>query len=1083
MSILGIQPSDFFVLRSPFLAFDELIDWGREDSGFYSDSADRRSAHTWQRRTLALRQRLQSIMSRPEVRIAIYIASPSLFQSIEQWINNPTSKKGRQTERAIVKYFSRMCSRATPFGLFSSYSLGMVGLSSDQHDCALTLSCRDLSRVKNRMDFAFLCNVATWIAGQPAIQSEMRYVSNPSLVDVGEAWHYIEEIEAPGEEEHQLCQIASNEYLTEILRWGTKPRTLHEIRDGLKSKEFTTVFSDDDIREYLAELVSAQVLVPISRPTITGEPALNQLIQSHAGISQAHDIHRDLVRVQTLLSSMNAKGVNVTVSDYHNLASAAERFPIKMDIATLVQVDTQRPLVQRTLSPSILSEAFNTLELLCRMGQTNELSELRIFREAFRARYEEAWVPLSVALDEEVGIGFGSHSGTESSALARDIILSTSKPTADHNLLHSILAANVSRCLESVERELILDPDLFPPLDEASLKLPHSFAVMFSVASDPENSNAGEPLLVWDGAVGPSGVRLLGRFCEGDEELTSKVREHLLDEQSCVPDAIFAEVAFLPRMRLGNVLARPYLRHYEIPYNARTEIAEDRRIDIADLFVSVKTDGRIVLHSRRLDKQIIPRLSTAHGFVNPYLPPIYRFLTALQNQQGCGVPSFNWGALAELPMLPRVRVGRTILSCARWRLSKQELLKLAKVDGWDANRALQALREERGLPRWVRLMEGDTLLTTDLDNELSVDALLHSLRRLDTAVLVEMLPLPEEMWLKGPEGRYHNEIVVPLLRRPKGGQGEHIDSSAPFSATSIYSESRRRIVGSEWLYIRLYASANMIDRLLTSDIRGLCLRIAKKSLISKWFFVRYADPRPHVRLRFAGDPHYLTSVVLPEISLEVQRLIQARTVSDFVLDSYVPELERYGGQFGMLLSEELFCIDSEIVLDVLEMIGADPAQVLRWRVAIVLIDQYLTAFGLTSVAKLSLIKDLRDRHLQAVELGKEQKRRLSERFREERPFLEGALDSKGDSICPGLAQRIKETAGQLSPLVSRFKSYVESGNLSVSVNEFLASHLHMHINRVAKGQTRLHEVIVYDFLTRLYTSCLARQEFTIPDIV
>ena len=93
-----IAHSGFFALRTPLLSLDELLKWseGLESSrNPEAISADR----------VKLRERLREIIARPEIREAIFVASPDLDDSIELWFREPDSDKGQRTERALVRYY------------------------------------------------------------------------------------------------------------------------------------------------------------------------------------------------------------------------------------------------------------------------------------------------------------------------------------------------------------------------------------------------------------------------------------------------------------------------------------------------------------------------------------------------------------------------------------------------------------------------------------------------------------------------------------------------------------------------------------------------------------------------------------------------------------------------------------------------------------------------------------------------------------------------------------------------------------------------------------------------------------------
>ncbi len=68
-----------------------------------------------------------------------------------------------------------------------------------------------------------------------------------------------------------------------------------------------------------------------------------------------------------------------------------------------------------------------------------------------------------------------------------------------------------------------------------------------------------------------------------------------------------------------------------------------------------------------------------------------------------------------------------------------------------------------GLPRWVSLVDGDNVLPVDLDNVVSVDTFVRTVRHRDGVLLEELYPGPDELVASSPEGDHAVEVVVPLL--------------------------------------------------------------------------------------------------------------------------------------------------------------------------------------------------------------------------------------------------------------------------------------------------------------------------------
>src|SRR5439155_12200241 len=118
--------------------------------------------------------------------------------------------------------------------------------------------------------------------------------------------------------------------------------------------------------------------------------------------------------------------------------------------------------------------------------------------------------------------------------------------------------------------------------------------------------------------------------------------------------------------------------------------------------------------------------------------------------------------------------------------------------------------------------------------------------------------------------------------------------------------------GSEWLYARIDCGAAAADRVL-QVVAELARGAVREEAATGWFFIRYADPEWHLRVRLRGDPARLASEVLPRLHAALQPLAEQRIVSGFRLDTYRREVERYGGPAAIEAVETIFCVDSDCV--------------------------------------------------------------------------------------------------------------------------------------------------------------------------
>ncbi|HKO58838.1 MAG TPA: lantibiotic dehydratase, partial [Thermoanaerobaculia bacterium] len=97
------RDAGFFVLRTPLLPFDTLLEWADAGPG-----EDELLAH------------LRTLTERPEIAEALALASADLSLALEE-------KPGRKVLLALARYVTRMSSRPTPFGLLAGCSVGVMG--------------------------------------------------------------------------------------------------------------------------------------------------------------------------------------------------------------------------------------------------------------------------------------------------------------------------------------------------------------------------------------------------------------------------------------------------------------------------------------------------------------------------------------------------------------------------------------------------------------------------------------------------------------------------------------------------------------------------------------------------------------------------------------------------------------------------------------------------------------------------------------------------------------------------------------------------------------------------------------------
>ena len=1070
------------MFRTPLLPFEELEAWsaGLEAVHVPSDrpeELERALAADRER----LRERLRSLCDRPEILEALFLASPSLVDGLPLWLSQPDSKKGQRVERVLVRYFYRMTARATPFGLFSGCSLGPLAAET-----RLALGPRPAYERHTRLDMDYLFALCEELGRDPRIREGLLYRPNSSLYRAAGRLRYAEARLVKKVRSHHLVAVEPTDYLEDTLGRASAGARIADLAAALVASDPDGEISVEDASEYVNELIDSQILVSDLSPLVTGPEAIHELIDLLRGLpGDAPLASTKLAQARDELAALDAGGPGSSPERYRALAQELEALPTPVELARLFQLDMVKPGNQPALGTAVLEEALQGIDLLRRLSPKRQ-DLLDTFRKDFSERYGEGREVLLVeALDEEIGIGFerSSDVGAEASPLLHGLPLAP--PAADASVTwggrESYLLDRLTQALATGAQEIELTPKdverLSPYSGPNGGEVPHladAFQMMIHVAAtSPEALAAGDFQILLGGAVGPSGARLLGRFCHADPELHRQVEAHLRQEEAHRPDAIYAEIVHLPQGRIGNILSRPVLRQHEIPFLGRSGTPAENQIPITDLTVTVR-GSRIILRSKRLGREVIPRLTSAHNYRRGSLG-IYRFLCMLQTQGTQGGAVWSWGALDSSPFLPRVTAGRLVLARATWVMTGDEIKELVKPTGAARLIALRAWRERRRIPRLATLTDGDNELLIDFENVLSVETFLDLVEERDRARLSELYPDPDRLVARGPEGRFLHEILIPFVTLPR--ESTRVAAREATGAAGAPALRRSFPPGSEWLYVKLYTGTSTADGLLR-DVVGPAVREALASgAADSWFFLRYADPEWHLRVRLHGDPAALHGQVLPALQESLAGFMADGRLWKVQLDTYDREVERYGGPEGIELAERLFRADSDAVLEIVEMIEGDEGADIRWRLALLGCDLLLSDLGLTPEAKQTAIEHLRTSFLREFSGGKPLRVQLDQKLRAERRSLAALLEGGAgvDDILAPAFDVLARRSRAIAPIAEEMRARETAGRLTVPVAEMSTSFVHMFVNRIIRSAARAHELVLYDFLHQLHASREARR--------
>lgn len=130
------------------------------------------------------------------------------------------------------------------------------------------------------------------------------------------------------------------------------------------------------------------------------------------------------------------------------------------------------------------------------------------------------------------------------------------------------------------------------------------------------------------------------------------------------------------------------------------------------------------------------------------------------------------------------------------------------------------------------------------------------------------------------------------------------------------------------------------DDVLIQLVRPLIARATTEALLSRWFYIRYNEGGPHVRLRLLADNDDCASL-LRELVVDETRIHNANVrigqfptsdehapsgvVSHLAWVDYEPETRRYGGPSAIEVAEDLFHRSSCTAMEMIARTHGEPA--------------------------------------------------------------------------------------------------------------------------------------------------------------
>ena len=907
-----------------------------------------------------------------ELKGMIKEASPSFFQIICDLKKEDLINQDDKVAYTLWKYFNRARHRATPFGRFSG-----ISVVPQQKQGLIVLN--DNLTLIHFIDWqATSVQLANTVAH---FKSSNEYLLNASLYKVGHQYRYIYFDKG----RFEIAVIPEFPELRLIVNFCNKKRNKSDLSEEL----FKAMDLDKaSIDQLLTQLISLQVLISDCTPNITGEDFFLRKVYNKVNNHETPYI----IAERKVINGGYNNSLNKHLTELVNFLN--NHLPESID------------------------------------------SNFLAFIKGFKRKFELRFIPLALALDPELGIGYANlESNQLHNAALTDRIKYRNGAQLPQINYDPFLVFLLNRSMQGP----VINLEDFNSEQPCTPKpLPNSFSVIL---------HHFESLGIIEHIGGATANSLIGRFSLGVPAIETMGKRLAAIEQEANADILFFDVAYQAERHIDNVNRRKSFYNYELPILSWSCFDEPLHID--DILVGV-LENEIILYSKKYGKRMVPRIPSAYNYHRSDLP-LFRFLCDLQHQNIRTKLSFKLKELLpELDHYSRVIYKDLVISPESWRVPGDLVNELIN-DKKNCNNIIQRWLHQINLEVPFTVGEGDqTLLIFPFNDDDISKLTTYFLKNAGRPIYLSEAFVTDDHMVTTKSGK---PLAAQIILNFTHTQRVYSTVDETVRGIKYHSEHTMIPPGNKWLYFAIYSHPGRFNDLLQNPIARF-LKTHRK-YIEKWFFIRYDDHGPHLRLRILLKKSEHTFILIEGLQQVLNKEIQTGMIADMQIKSYFPEITRYGID-RLSYIEDFFYYDSRYAIQVLKKkIDNDTF----YQITLMTIRLLVTSGFPIVTERLDFLNYMALSYSKEFAMGSDDFKLINQQTEQlQRNFTEGKSHFN--------IVDIQKLASRFAQLLTRASDRNDKYMLAADL-------IHMHVNRLFISDQREQEAILYQHLFKL----LKRQQF------
>ncbi|NII85758.1 MULTISPECIES: lantibiotic dehydratase [unclassified Pedobacter] len=895
-----------------------------------------------------------------ELKLAISISSAAFYETIKEVKASELKDLPPKVYFTIWKYFNRAKFRSTPYGTFAGFSL----LNNAIKPAESRIVIEEAQSVRQLVDWPYKNNIQLPLAD--LLQKNCLLFSNSSYYLTPNSIRYI----ACTDGVFELAELDQDDFVQQILAACLKPIRFNDLVKQLELNDAET----GNLFGLLQDMHDLQLVFTNYDPNIIGDDYFERL-----GLPVTAELPKYLIAQRTVLSgNINERSLQAI--------------------------------------PGLI----NTLHAIMPAKDRDALSQ---FSARFKKKFEDQEVPLLLALDPEMGIGYDEleQAGQNSEFITRF----NNKPPKKAE------TENIKTALKTFLREQKFEKGKTVYLNKLTLTpnqklaaLPNSFSMVMSVHDD---------LIFIEQIGGATSNALSGRFTMAADDVAQYAKDIAEAEQQANPEVLFFDVAYMVEANVDNVNRRKLIYGHQLSIlNFDTSASP---LALNDIQISVR-GIEIILRSKHLNKRLVPRMASAYNYIRSDLS-VFRLLCDLQHQGLQTNLSFSLDSIfPDLDYYPRLQYQNIILSRSKWKIKKEALLgpgqKLLSIA------ECRSYLNNLGVSEYFKAGMSDQTLCFALQNDDDINAFLQYVQKHGNTYIEEMLMPQNSIVVDETAKPYLAQFVLSI------GHNEQIYRGLAKTPTET-GVTRSFLPGKEWLYFEIYCHQQRSDQILTEVIAPFLTTHTDQ--VKTWFFIRYNENGNHIRFRIQLNNPRDGQLLISELMNELELFLNSGLVSDVQIKTYKRELERYGSNLIEDV-EQHFATDSEFVLSLLETQTDDFN---KYKLCSLLVSKIIGSGVIDKLAVNKIVRLMSDNFNEEHRLDPADFKQLNIHYQEFRKTEWATLTVEQEQGFSLFSASFIKILKQCAP---------------ENALKLLTDLIHMHVNRLFNKDQRTNEMVMYYFLLK-----------------